>query len=368
MSSPDDPDGSSRPNRPTQGFGPYRPGAHPPPRQPGRGWLPLLIGATAVGLVAAIVMVVSYANRTGVAAAPTPGAGSSGPTGAGTVIQSTADPTASPTTTDRSDDRQTGASTATSARQSGSSTGEPSPSYGYTKHTAKDSVLYNVVFKAGAQACANIAIYTPPIPDPQLKSYARKIVDCLVTVNAPRLAGVGITLRTPKVALYRGRTTTPCGPTGPPSYYCSVNQTIYLDQTADDARSGYYQADKGYWFLLSHEFGHHLQQAGGIFASYTEDTANAGADQDLELSRRLELQATCFGAVFLNATYGSLRLTPADYDQYVRFLTTAGDETNRLPDHGSAVNNKAWFDRGYFGPWSSYGDCNTWTASNTDVG
>ena len=61
----------------------------------------------------------------------------------------------------------------------------------------------------------------------------------------------------------------------------------------------------------------------------------------------------------------SLKLGPSDYAQMDYFNVHSVD-TNR--DHGSGANNKRWFDRGYFGDWSSFGDCNTWRAKDADVG
>jgi len=120
----------------------------------------------------------------------------------------------------------------------------------------------------------------------------------------------------------------------------------------------------GYWQIVAHEFGHHLQAVGGVFVDYTSWYQSADRTERLELSRRLELQATCLGAVQLNAMWKALDLDPSDYAQMDFFNTTFTD-TGR--DHGSSASNKRWYDRGYSGAWSSFGDCNTWRVKAGEV-
>lgn len=245
---------------------------------------------------------------------------------------------------------------------------EKKPRYTYAGRGAEDNRLYNTVFAAGDLGCTGIPLRTPPIADSAVKGYSEQIVSCLVSQLKAPLAQQGYPLTTPKIVPYDDDITTPCGLLALralPALYCSSNQTIYMNVTVDDTNFGYYGAEMGYWMILTHEFGHHLQNTAGVFGDYTRWYGAAGSTERRELSRRLELQATCLGGVQLNAMWTSLKLGPSDYAQMDYFNANSVD-TNR--DHGSGANNKRWFDRGYTGDWSSFGDCNTWRAKDGEVG
>ncbi len=258
-------------------------------------------------------------------------------------------------------------SASASASSPGDKPAEKKPRYSYSGRGAGDNTLYNTVFEAGSRGCTGIPLRKPPIPDSDVKGYTEQIVRCLVAQFKGSAAQHGYTMTTPKVVPYDDDINTPCGLLALrayPALYCSSNSTIYMNVTVDDDNFGYYGAEMGYWMLITHEFGHHLQNTAGMFGDYSRWYSAAGRTERLELSRRLELQATCFGAVQLNAMWTSLKLGPSDYAQMDYFNAHSVD-TNR--DHGSGASNKRWFDRGYTGDWSSFGDCNTWRAKNADV-
>lgn len=377
MSGP--PDGGYRP--------PAAPGpAAPPPHR--RGPLPFVIGGVVLVLVAAVVTTVILVNRrpeagafvwpsqTSYSGQPATTQSSSEPASpSGSVPASSSVSTpASPSSV------TTSASPPPSASKSGSPPQRPThqtdfppgppqkvekkPGYHYQGRGDKSTALYNVTFKAGSQGCGKPKIRKPPIPDNELKGYVQQVVRCMVGVLKKPLAEQGITLTTPAVRLYSTNVSNPCQVdlTGFPAYYCSGNHVIYVNSRTDDNRFGYYANDKGYWDVIGHEFGHHLQAVAGVFASYAPRYSSSNGSTRDELARRLELQATCFGGVFFNATYSSTSRTVEDYFNYAAFLDQTGEET-----HGSGENQDAWFDRGYLGDWSSYGDCNTWTAKSSQV-
>lgn len=259
------------------------------------------------------------------------------------------------------------ATASTAPSNPGDKPAEKKPDYSYTGGSAENNVVYNTVFEAGSLGCSGVPLRKPPIPDSALKGYAQQIVGCLTSQFKAPLAKKGYSLSTPKVQTYARDIDTPCGFIALaryPAFYCSFNKTIYLNAVTDDTNFGYYGAEMGYWFLLTHEYGHHIQQASGVFAEYTKRYRASSARQQPELTRRLELQATCFGGVELNAMWTSLKLGPSDYAQ-IDYFNRHFDDTNH--DHGSATSNKRWFDRGYTGDWSSFGDCNTWSAKDSAV-
>jgi hypothetical protein len=228
--------------------------------------------------------------------------------------------------------------------------------------------LYRVVLAASQTCRVRVRRPKPPFKDDALGPYLRTVVDCLVaTFNRP-LAAQGFSLTTPRVRTYRGTASTPCGDVGShgsPAYYCAG--TIYWPVTGDDQRQAYTLARLGYVGLLAHEFGHHLQATTGMLTEY--DARHAAADQQQRhaLSRRLELQASCFEGVFLGHQ-ASLRLTGRDRAELRRWHSYTGDEdppASRRPDHGTSRAQVRWLERGL--SKADLGRCNTWTAGSSTV-
>ena len=77
------------------------------------------------------------------------------------------------------------------------------------------------------------------------------------------------------------------GPPGLPGLLLQRNQTIY-SSAGSTADYGQTLRLGGYWIMF-HEFGHHVQHRIGVLdAAYTRD------EEQLQISRRVELQADCF--------------------------------------------------------------------------
>jgi predicted metalloprotease len=117
------------------------------------------------------------------------------------------------------------------------------------------------------------------------------------------------------------------------------------------------------------EFAHHLQQLTGILPAARQLQYDApDLDARLELSRRIELQASCLSAVFAGANQLSYGITGLDltiYQNYVQAQT--GDENNRggPRDHGARASHLYWTGRGFTTLDSV--SCNTFTASASKV-
>lgn len=199
----------------------------------------------------------------------------------------------------------------------------------------------------------------------QMRSWAGETLSrCLMPYWSPAFVkATGYTLPTPKVIVIEGTTVkTPCGSTTVDSneaFFCSTNDTIYLwarnirDQPAEIAVSH---------FVFAHEFGHHLQWAAGILES-SEALAYFNPKRESELSRRIELQASCFGGRFLGAIGPSLsRFQSAGFPDTVR----TGDRPGGPRTHGSYASNQRWIGAGYRN--TSMTRCNTFTAPTSQVG
>lgn len=241
------------------------------------------------------------------------------------------------------------------------------PQTGLTKNS-----LYSLELKRGEAKCSiKVRRPKPALKNSKLKPYLEDLVDCMVKVYRKPLAELGFELSTPKIRPYSGTIEAPCGDLGQdgsPAYYCSSDETIYWPVTSDDEREAYTFARLGYVGLLAHEFGHHLQAETGMFREYSYTWAEASEKKQLELSRRLELQAQCFEGVFLSYAEEALELDSNDLYEIREWHSYTGDEdppNSRKPDHGTSAAQYRWLERGYES--TDFGRCNTWKASDKSV-
>lgn len=104
----------------------------------------------------------------------------------------------------------------------------------------------------------------------------------------------------PTLVLFRGATQGGCGisnsAVGP--HYCSIDGTIYLDETFFDeltTRLGAQGGDVAEAYVIAHEVGHHVQNVLNLLNdSAPGETAN-------ETSIRQELQADCFAGLWASS-------------------------------------------------------------------
>lgn len=195
---------------------------------------------------------------------------------------------------------------------------------------------------------------------------------CVKKTFVGPLGDESIKLTTPKVKTYGKKIDTPCGlirQQSNPAYYCSYTETIYWPRSGDDGNEAYTYARLGYIGLTAHEFGHHLQATSSMFDDYGRDYSEASsAKKRYALSRRLELQATCFEGVFLHVASRELDLTANDRSQLRTWHGYTGDEDppkSRKPDHGTSKAQIRWLERGLDS--GDFGRCNTWKASAKSV-
>jgi hypothetical protein len=89
----------------------------------------------------------------------------------------------------------------------------------------------------------------------------------------------------------------------------------------------------------THEYGHYIQEPTGIFAAFQDlyaDAPNQAAKDQLE--RRLELQASCLGHVFLTANRRSYPITSQMRNDW-------GWQIISIPNHASKANQQYWINR-----------------------
>ncbi|WP_033293377.1 neutral zinc metallopeptidase [Amycolatopsis jejuensis] len=140
------------------------------------------------------------------------------------------------------------------------------------------------------------------------------------------------------------------------AYYCGGDTTIYAPTEWMLSDAGLSRAR--HLATMAHEYGHHVQRESGILdAASDEMTApQPSSPADKAVVRRIELQANCFGALFLAATAGHGSISRATANAAVADYGRADDSG----DHGSRANQLAWARAGYNG--SGPAACDTWSA------
>ncbi|WP_326644604.1 neutral zinc metallopeptidase [Nonomuraea fuscirosea] len=211
----------------------------------------------------------------------------------------------------------------------------------------------------------------------QLKALILKTGRCMDKAWQPILEKQGIRFRPPNYAIASRKGRGACGDYPSPGsmvpYYCPRNSTIYASTSA--LASGVGNAP-GYgeiisWHggtisMMAHEYGHHVQNITGLMNSWWSSTLESSSQSGkLALSRRLELQATCFAGMWMRSVASSYPVSTAQRSRLFWFYGQVGDWPGRPRDHGKPANNNLWFRQGW--EKSKTYQCNTWLASSSTV-
>jgi predicted metalloprotease len=116
---------------------------------------------------------------------------------------------------------------------------------------------------------------------------------------------------------------------------------------------------------VAHEFGHHVQSMTGILRASSNIQYDRSGDAALQMSRRLEIQATCFGNVFMGANKSSYGISGLFKSQLDYLHSHQGDEYMTRRDHGSREVIPRWANAGF--TTRSPAGCNTYVAAATYV-
>ncbi|MEV1172230.1 neutral zinc metallopeptidase [Nonomuraea sp. NPDC049784] len=253
---------------------------------------------------------------------------------------------------------------------------ETTPTQQQPKVTLNTSLKNNTVYRAGALprlSCpagnANIFNHS------QLKALILKTGKCMDQAWGPILKKQGINFSPPSYAIAAKRGRGACGDY--PSagsmvpYYCPRNNTIYASTSAmargnGNAR-GYGQIISwhgGIISMLAHEYGHHVQNITGMMDSWWRASLDSSSQSGkLALSRKLELQATCFGGMWMRSVASSYPVNTSMRARLFWFYGQVGDYPGWPRDHGKPVNNNLWFRQGW--EKSKTFQCNTWLAPSS---
>jgi predicted metalloprotease len=110
-------------------------------------------------------------------------------------------------------------------------------------------------------------------------------------------------------------------------FYCPTDDNIYLDTSFFDELANRFGAkgDFAQYYVIAHEFGHHIQNLLGTSEQVQRIQRSAGEAEGNAASVRLELQADCYAGVW--AAQNRDRLDPGDVEEGMTAASAIGDDT-----------------------------------------
>ncbi|MFI7693896.1 neutral zinc metallopeptidase [Nonomuraea sp. NPDC049655] len=196
------------------------------------------------------------------------------------------------------------------------------------------------------------------------RRYLTRVTNCLNRTWAAQFRKAGLPFTKPRLRIITKKVRTPCGAwnTGADGVYCSTDRTMYLMISRDQLRNPF---PLGITRLVAHEYGHHVQQASGIWNYYWTARSTASKARRLQLSRNSELQAECFSSIFMSTMKESPLVTQSDWAYTVEWFYKNGAKGWPQNDHGKGPTQAAWMTRGF--NRGAPGSCNTWAAAARNV-
>ncbi|MFN3510978.1 KPN_02809 family neutral zinc metallopeptidase [Tsuneonella troitsensis] len=144
----------------------------------------------------------------------------------------------------------------------------------------------------------------------------------------PAFAAAGIPFKQPRLwFISGGGVNTACGPgssaMGP--FYCPADQTIYIDTAFYDqmARQLGAQGDFARYYVIAHEYGHHIQTLTGV-ASQIRSVQSQNPQAANQLQVRMELQADCYAGVWAGKNRNLIE--PGDFEEGMTAASAIGDD------------------------------------------
>ncbi|MEU4807296.1 neutral zinc metallopeptidase [Actinosynnema sp. NPDC023587] len=200
--------------------------------------------------------------------------------------------------------------------------------------------------------------------------FLRAALPCIEAMWKPSMQKANLPYQSVELVMVTSQITNTCGSMGPDRTAMYCDGTIYWtpNHYASEQGSANPNHPGKYLGQLAHEYGHHIQWLSGILRASSQAQYEKGGwdtEAGLDLNRRKELQATCFGGMTLAPlSHGAV---PGDVISVA--IADAGNRgdypiyPNR--DHGSPERNSAWVNHGFKSNETSA--CNTWVASAADV-
>jgi len=145
---------------------------------------------------------------------------------------------------------------------------------------------------------------------------------------APLFRQADIPFRQPTLVFYQGGTRSGCGAAsaaaGP--FYCPADEGIYIDtafydQLDRDLGAG---GDFARYYVIAHEYGHHVQKLTGIADAIRGAQSRDPGDAN-RLQVLMELQADCYAGVW--AGRNRALIEPGDFEEGMTAASAIGDDT-----------------------------------------
>jgi len=165
-----------------------------------------------------------------------------------------------------------------------------------------------------------------------VNAYSQESCAALASLNdtwEPLFQQAGIPFQQPKLVFYSQAGQSGCGAAqsamGP--FYCPADQGIYIDTTFYDQldkEMGAGPGDFARYYVIAHEYGHHIQTLTGIsnqIRSAQQQNPNAAN----RLQVLMELQADCYAGVWAGKNRNAIE--PGDFEEGMQAAAAIGDDT-----------------------------------------
>lgn len=200
--------------------------------------------------------------------------------------------------------------------------------------------------------------------------FYQSLMGCLNEEWRRPVNSAGYSYTKPGLVVFDAPVSTPCGSASPQAgrtlaFYCPSDEVMYAD--VPQMRRFFGDIDIAYAIVIGHEFGHHVQSEAGLLTAFDDVVYNDFSDRT-EISRRLELQASCMGGLFLGAVAETFPIDETRFTQLQQVAGAFGDEPDATADerdHGSGESNRAWILQGFNN--NNVATCNTFAAPADDV-
>lgn len=201
-----------------------------------------------------------------------------------------------------------------------------------------------------------------PQQDDERAAFIKTVHGDLETVWSGVYAEAGLRYQPPVLVLYRGSTSSACGPAssrmGP--FYCPMDQRIYVDLGFFDDLENDLGAsgDFAQAYVLAHEVGHHIQYLEGTLDQVEMAKQQAWGEGDKNrLQVKLELQADCYAGLWANHAHRQFDiLEEGDLEEALVAAASIGDDRLQkqsrgfaIPHtftHGTSKERATWFAQG----------------------
>ncbi|GAA3728093.1 hypothetical protein HDA32_000240 [Spinactinospora alkalitolerans] len=242
--------------------------------------------------------------------------------------------------------------------QSGGRQGRTAPDSG------EDVLGGNPLYRSGEMAEATCEAPRLDAGDAEsMEVFLHTVTDCLDEAWTDQFGDSELPFEPPNRIYWYASGQSPCGnypAQGSAAFYCQANKGLYLGVEDIVHNSGRTGESEAYTFLLSHEYGHHVQGEAGILDRYHAERGDERSAEERDAwTRKSELQANCLGGTFLGAAAESL---PVGEEERANILKDARLRSDHSGDHthGSPDNGQMWTDHGM--DRMDPAACNTWEA------